>query len=378
LSLRARKPTADKIPLVTPAIIADCYNSFNMIRVDGSQKSGSGTIVRHAVGLAALLGEELELTNIRAKRDKPGLRPQHLAAIQALAELCQGEVEGGRVGANRIIFRPKGPIAGGYLQWDIGTAGSTTMMALTLLPAAGFSSSPLSCRISGGLFQDFAPSAYHMEHVLLPTLQKMGLCAQLKTVRPGYVPTGGGIIEMQVRPVEDRLAALELLEQGRVDKIEGIALSSHLEERKVSDRMAAECRRVLRTAGHSASIRCIYDVTAPQSGAALALFAYTHSSCIIGADGAGAPRRRSEEIGRRVARCLIEDLAIGATVDRFLADQLIFWAALARGTSRYRIPLVTEHVETNLWLVETILGAKTKVGKDLTIEIEGVGHSRKG
>jgi len=349
-----------------------------MMHVDGGQKSGSGTIVRYAVGLSALLSDELHLTNIRAKRDKPGLRPQHLRAIQALAELCRAEVQGARVGASEIVFRPKGPIVGGYFQWDIGTAGSTTMLVMTLLPAACFALSPVAFRICGGLFQDFAPPAYHMQHVLLPSLRRMGLHAQLKILRPGYVPTGGGIIEVRVNPVEDRLAALQLLEQGSVAKIEGIALSSHLHERKVSERMAAECQRVLRTAGLSASIKSIYDVTAPQAGAALALFAYTDSGCVIGADGAGAPRRTSEEIGEHVARCLMEDLASGATVDRFLADQLIFSAALAHGTSRYRIPRLTEHVETNLWLVESILGAKTEIGEDLMIEIEGIGYGRKG
>ncbi len=349
-----------------------------MIYVDGGQKSGSGTIVRYAVGLAALLGEELQLTNIRAKREKPGLRPQHLAAIQTLAELCGGKIEGAKVGASRIVFKPKGPIAGGYFQWDIGTAGSTIMLALTLLPAACFALNPLTCRISGGLFQDFAPSAYHMEHILLPTLRRMGVQAELRILRPGYVPRGGGIIEVKVIPLEDRLATLQLLEQGSVDKIEGIALSSHLQERKVSDRMSIECQRVLVTAGYSASIRSIYDSTAPQAGAALALFAHTNSGCVIGADSAGAPRRTSEQIGRTVARCLIEDLASGTTVDRFLADQVIIFAALARGTSRYRIPRLTEHVDTNLWLVETILGAKTKVSKDLVVEVEGVGYGKKG
>jgi len=358
--------------------IRNCYNGSSMIRVDGGQKSGSGTIVRYAVGLAALLGEELQLTNIRAKRDKPGLRPQHLRAIDAVAELCGGEVEGGRVGSGEIVFRPRSVLKGGCFEWDIGTAGSTTMLALTILPAACFASRPVTCRITGGLFQDFAPSAYHMQHVLLPALRRMGLRVRLEIVRPGYVPRGGGIIEMEVSPVEDRLVPLELPEQGRVSKIEGIALSSHLKERKVSERMAAECQRVLRSAGLSASIRSVNDTSAPQAGAALALFAYTDSGCILGADLAGALRRTSEEIGRHVGRNMIEDLGSGATVDRFLADQLIFSAALAGGTSRYRIPRLTEHVETDLWLVESILGAKTKIGKDLMIEVEGVGYGRKG
>ncbi len=95
-----------------------------MIHIDGAQKSGSGTIVRFGVGLAALLGEELRLTNIRAKREKPGLRPQHLKAVKALQQICQGTLDGGEIGSKEIRFK------------------------------------------LGRLFQDFAPSAYHMQHVL--------------------------------------------------------------------------------------------------------------------------------------------------------------------------------------------------------------------
>ncbi|GAH98620.1 unnamed protein product, partial [marine sediment metagenome] len=105
-----------------------------MIYVDGAQKSGSGTIVRFAVGLATLLGEELHLTNIRAKREKPGLRPQHLKAVQALQQICQGSLGGGEIGSKEIRFRPGGEIKSGCYEWDIGTAGSTTLLAITLLP----------------------------------------------------------------------------------------------------------------------------------------------------------------------------------------------------------------------------------------------------
>ncbi|MFC2013537.1 RNA 3'-terminal phosphate cyclase [Chloroflexota bacterium] len=94
---------------------------------------------------------------------------------------------------------------------------------------------------------------------------------------------------------------------------------------------------------------------------------------MIGADRAGEPRRTSEEIGQYVAMSLIEDLAAGATVDRYLADQLIIYAALAEVVSEYRIPGQTKHVETNLWLVESILGAKAEVNKNL-VKIRGIGY----
>ena len=344
-----------------------------MMHIDGSQKSGSGTIVRFAVGLATLLGEELHLINIRAKREKPGLRPQHLKSIQALQQICQGTLSGGEIGSSEIRFKPGGEVKGGYYEWDIGTAGSTTLLAMTLLPAACFATGAMSFKISGGLFQDFAPSAYHMQYVFFPVLSKMGINARLSIIRPGYVPRGGGVVEVTVEPLTGKIKPISLLSQGDVVGIEGVALASHLKERRVSERMVEKCNQVLKSNGYRAQIKVIYDTLALQRGAALTIYAKTSSGGIIGADRAGEPRRTSEDIARYVARNLVEELAAGATVDRYLADQLIFYAALADGVSEYRIPRLTEHVETNLWLVETMLGAKAEVNQNL-VRIQGIGY----
>jgi len=348
-----------------------------MIYVDGAQKSGSGTIVRFAVGLATLLGEEVHLTNIRAKREKPGLRPQHLRAIQALQQICQGSLDGGEIGSSEIRFKPGGRIKSGYYEWDIGTAGSTTLLAMTLLPAACFSPGTMSFKICGGLFQDFAPSAYHMQYVLFPMLKRMGITARLSIIRPGYVPRGGGIIQVEIEPVTGKIKPIRLSSQGQVTGIEGFALSSHLKQRRVSQRMVEKCSQLLKSNGYDPQIEIVNDTSALQRGAALALYAKTSSGCIIGADRAGRLGRTSEDIGKYVAESLIEDLATGATVDRYLADQLIFYAALADGTSEYRIPGLTEHVETNLWLVESMLGAKTEVSKNI-VRIQGIGYYPSG
>jgi RNA 3'-terminal phosphate cyclase (ATP) len=348
-----------------------------MIYVDGAQKSGSGTIVRFAVGLATLLGEELHLTNIRAKREKPGLRPQHLRAIQALQQICQGSLDGGEIGSLEIRFKPGGRIGSGYYEWDIGTAGSTTLLAMTLLPSACFSPGTMSFKICGGLFQDFAPSAYHMQYVLFPMLKRMGITARLSVIRPGYLPRGGGIIQVEIEPVTGKIKPIKLSSQRNVTGIEGFALSSHLKQRRVSQRMVEKCSQLLKSNGYDAQIEIVNDTSALQRGAALAIYAKTSSGCIIGADRAGKPGRTSEDIGEYVAKSLIEDLATGATVDRYLADQLIFYAALADGTSEYRIPKLTEHVNTNLWLVESMLGAKTEVNKNI-VRIQGIGYYPSG
>ncbi len=349
-----------------------------MLEIDGSQKSGSGTIVRVALSLAALLEREVRLVNIRARRPKPGLRHQHLAAARALAELCGGSLEGDCVGSRTLVFRPGRALHGGSYRWDIGSAGSTTMMAMSLLPPACFADAPCRLRIQGGLFQDFAPSAFHMQRVLLPSLFLMGVRAALHIERPGYVPTGGGVVEVAVRPVGEALAPLVLPQaRARVKATRGVALSSHLEERQVSRRMAESCAALLTRRGLRPEIDIVNDTTAPQAGAALAVVAETEDGRLLGADRAGAPRRTSEAIGRAVAHALLTDLDSGASVDRHLADQLVVFAALAAGESLYSVPRISEHLETNLWLAETLAGARTTIEGNL-VRVEGISHCRRG
>ena len=344
-----------------------------MLYIDGSAKSGSGTVLRYAVVLSSLLREELHINNIRAKRDKPGLRPQHLASVMACAQMCSAEVEGATVGSKEIFYKPGSRIKGGYYQWEIGTAGSTTLLAMTLLPLALFADVETVLRISGGLFQDFAPSAHHMQHVLFPTLGKMGIKAELEVIQPGYVPRGGGVIQVKVKSVGRSVEPLKLHKQGKVKKVTGLALSSHLREQRVSQRMAEECQKILAESGYHAAIETLYDETAWQAGANLSLWAETDSGCLLGSDRAGKRGRSSEEIGRYVARNLLEDLKTGATVDRYLADQLIIYAALAVGATEYIVPCPTEHVDANLWLVEK-LGARNKIEGN-ALHIEGIGYT---
>jgi len=245
-----------------------------------------------------------------------------------------------------------------------------------LLPVAAFAQQSHTFRLSGGLFQDFAPSAFHLQHALLPLVRRMGLQADLRILRPGYVPAGGGSIELTVQPAGGRLSPLTMLQRGRALRYWGLALSSHLQQRQVSERMADACREVLTGRGLHADMQLLNDETAPQAGAALALFA-EGPDALLGADQAGALRRRAESIGRFVAQALLDDVDTEASVDRHLADQIIIFAALAAGTSAFRIPRVTDHVHTNIWLVETILGARARL-EGQQLHIEGVGYAPPG
>jgi len=343
-----------------------------VLEIDGSRYSGSGTIVRQAVGLAALTGRGIHVVNARIKRPKPGLRRQHAQAVEAIRQLVDGTTEGAILGSREFIFRPGKPQAIPHYVWDIGSAGSTTALALALLPVLAFAPVPVTIELHGGLFQDFAPSFYHIEHVLLPLLIRMGFTLSIRMERPGYVPTGQGIWHLSAIPVTNRLQPLVLDRAGAVKKIWGIALSSRLKERSVSDRMAETAKHVFRAAGYDADVQVLYDDKARQAGACLAAFADLSDGARIGSDRAGAQRRSSEAIGQYVASQLLEDLRTGATLDRYASDQIIPFAALAAGESRFRLPRVTEHIDSNAWLSREFLGAKIYIEQHELV-VQGVG-----
>jgi RNA 3'-terminal phosphate cyclase (ATP) len=329
-----------------------------VVEIDGSLYSGSGTIVRQAAAFAALTGQAVHITNVRVKRPNPGLRRQHVQVVESIRQLVNGSTEGVWPGSREIIFRPGKPAGALSYKWDIGSAGSTTALALAIVPVAAFARFPLSIELRGGLFQDFAPSFFHLEHVLLPLLRRMGIDAKTRMERPGYVPAGGGIIHMAVTPVRSKLQPLILDPAGAVERVWGIALSSRLREQLVSDRMAEAAKATLGAAGFEAHVEALYDDSSLQAGAGLALFADLSCGSRLGSDRAGALGRRSEVIGKFAARNLLDDMKTGATLDRYTSDQIIPFAALAAGESRFRIPRVSDHIQSNSWLSREFLGAE--------------------
>lgn len=343
-----------------------------MIEIDGSQYSGSGTIVRQAIVFSALTGQPVHIVNARARRPKPGLRQQHVQVVEAIGQLVSAETEGSAPGSREVVFRP-GPLkAGRHYTWDIGSAGSTTMLALAVLPVLAFARSTTRVELRGGLFQDYAPSLFHLQHVLLPLIRQMGLDAEAEMGRPGYVPRGGGILYLSVKPVRHSLQPLQLERAGGVRRIWGLALASHLEQRRVSERMAKTAKEAFAAAGYEADIHVRNDTASVQPGAALAAFADLGRDVRLGADRAGALRRSAEAIGKYVAKQLLEDVQSGATLDRFATDQIIPFAALAEGESRFRVPADTEHRQTNAWLAEKFLGATVTL-HDHLLSVTGVG-----
>lgn len=334
-----------------------------MLEVDGSEKSGSGTILRISVALAAILNEELHIYNIRKRRSSPGLRPQHLEAVLTAARLCRAEVKGARLGSDEIWFKP-GKVLGGDVEAEIGTAGSIPMLILTVLPICLYAERGVSLRISkGGTDVRNAPTINYLRHILLPTLRKMGVEVSLKVDAYGYYPVGMGEIHLQVDPCK-RLRPLQLPEFGKIKKIRGLSVCTFLKERRVAERQAEAARKYLKARGIKAEIDVLYDTSNPlQKGSSLVLWAEADSGVLLGGDAIGELRKPSEVVGREAAENLFMEFNARPTADIHLADMVVPYVGLAKGESTYTVRDLTEHLDTNIWLTEKILGTKFHVEK---------------
>lgn len=334
-----------------------------MIEVDGSQKSGSGTILRLAVALAAILGEDLHIYNIRQNRPQPGLRPQHLEAVLTAAKLCDAELERAELNSRKLWFKPK-KVRGGRVEAEIGTAGSIPMLLMTVMPICISADGTVHLHVSkGGTDVSHAPTINYMRYVFLPALKRMGVTATLTVHKYGYYPKGMGEITLTVEPCKS-LKPLLLEDFGKITAVKGVSVCTFLAERRVAERQAKASNDYLREKSYSADIQIINDKSNPlQKGSSIVLWAETDTDVILGADAIGEIRKTSETVGREAAEKLYAEISAKPTVDEHLADMLIPYIALAKGRSAYLARKVSEHLETNIWLAEKILNVKFRIEK---------------
>ncbi|MBS7656646.1 MAG: RNA 3'-terminal phosphate cyclase [Candidatus Bathyarchaeia archaeon] len=334
-----------------------------MIEIDGSQKSGSGTILRLSVALAAITKEPLHIFNIRKKRRDPGLRPQHLEAVLTATRLCNATIKGASLGSEELWFEPD-KIVGGKIKAEIGTAGSIPMLILTVLPMCIFAQQPVNLTITkGGTDVLHSPTINYIRFVLLPTLEQMGVKSTLKVNKYGYYPKGMGEVTLEVQPCT-QILPYKRTEFGKITEVKGISVCTFLADRNVAARQAKEAERLLAQHGYHPKIEVVNDFSNPlQKGSSLVLWSLTDTNVMLGGDSIGEIQKPSEKVAYEAVKSLLTEIQAKATVDVHLADMLIPFIALAEGESEYLTRMLTDHIESNLWLASTFLGAKFKTEK---------------
>lgn len=335
-----------------------------MHEIDGAYGEGGGQLLRTAVALAAITGESVRLFNIRAKRANPGLAPQHLTAVKSVAALCGARVEGLEAKSSEIGFYP-GPLRGGRFDFDVGTAGSITLVLQAVLPAAVACGEPVAMHLRGGTDVRASPPLDYFGHVFLPQLQRMGAQVSLRLIRRGYYPRGGGEVEVKVAPAGP-LRPLCLDTPGALEAVAGVAhianLPAHIAARMV--RSATEALPQLPVPDIAEQL-----VAWPQAigrGGAIALWARC-ANTVLGAAAAAERGLPAEQLGSDLGAALRAEITSGATLDVHAADQMLVYVALARGPSRFLARTLSSHAATTMWLLEQFLPVRFAVEKTPTV-----------
>jgi len=314
-----------------------------MLEIDGS--AGGGQIVRTALSLSALSGTAVRIEKVRGDRPTPGLRPQHLAAVEATAALCSATVEGGEVESETLVFRPE-EVAADDVSVDVGTAGSVALVFDTLLPLAVALDDPATVTVTGGTDTKWAPLVSYLKRVKLPLLAEVGLDAEVTVDARGFYPAGGGRATLTLWPSE--LSSLSLTDRGALRRMEVYSTATEeLADAEVAERQAGAVAEGL-DADASVGTEAV-SVEADSTGSSILLVAVYENSR-AGFSALGEAGKPSEEVAAEAVEAFHRFHEGAAVVDQHLADQSMVFLALAGG--QVLAPEVTDHVETNRAVIE--------------------------
>ncbi len=333
-----------------------------MIELNGSYGEGGGQIIRTALVLSAITGKSFRLYNIRANRPNPGLSYQHLKCIDAVSQLTDAKVEGDELRSNKINFNPK-ITPSGHIDIDIGTAGSTMLLIQSIMPMIPSAKKPIKVKVIGGTDVKWSPPFDYIKNVKLPILEKMGYKDNIKLIRRGYYPEGGGKIIFKGKPTS--LNKLKLEEFGHIEKIGGVSHSGGLPKHVVK-RQTKSLKRSLKSSDEidassvDIKIKNESEFNTAGKGSGIVVWAKGSKGSIKGGSALGEPGKAAERVGKEAAKNLINEVQKKGAVDRFCGDQLIPFIYLKKD-SKYTVTEITSHTKTNIKIANDFLDDESEI-----------------
>ena len=329
----------------------------NLITIDGSHGEGGGQILRSAVGLAVVVGKAVRIEKIRAGRSKPGLLRQHLTAIKAAAEICNGTLTGAELGSTELTFEPQ-QVVPGRCQFSIGTAGSATLVLQTILPALLTASGPSEIVLEGGTHNQWAPPFDFLQRAYLPIINRMGPQVEATLERHGFYPAGGGRMVVTITPSAS-LKGFDLLERGKTITRTAQILISNL-PLSIAEREADKIVRKLSFLKKDVSIEAVAS-----TGPGNIVFAEIECEHVTEiATGFGRVGASAEHVAEEVVQEIRRYLKSTAPVGEYLADQILLPLGLSaaepessvapRGGS-FRTVNLSRHATTHIEILQMLL-----------------------
>jgi RNA 3'-terminal phosphate cyclase (ATP) len=330
---------------------------MNVIELDGSTGEGGGQILRTALALSMCTGQTIAIQRIRAKRPKPGLMRQHLTCVQAAASVCAAKVEGAELGSQSLVFEP-GDVRAGDYAFNVGTAGSCTLVLQTVLPALMLGSGPSRVSLTGGTHNPMAPPFHFLERSFAPLLRRLGVGIELELRRLGFYPAGGGQVSATIQPALKGLRPFDVAGRGALLEAYAECLVPAL-PRAVAVRELAALQRALGWTDEQLRTPTARQNEGP-GNALMATLIYEHVSEV--ATAFGEKGVSAEQVAHAVAREVRKFQASDGALGPHLADQWMLPLALAiaaeGGTASFTCSDMTEHATTNMGVIERFLSVR--------------------
>lgn len=348
--------------------MSEQHSAKETLVIDGSLGEGGGQILRTALSLAMCRQQPVQIQNIRAGRAKPGLMRAHLAAVRAAAQVSSAKVAGAQLGSTKLRFEP-GAITPGSYRFAIGSAGSTTLLLQTLLPALLQAKAPSQVTLVGGTHNPWAPSVDFIQQAFLRLLEVMNAKVSLQLNRHGFYPQGGGVWQVQIQPWANA-EPLALLERGDLLARTAIAKVASVPG-SVARRELGRVRQELGWSKQELQSKSV-DSLGPGNILSLSL-EYAQVTEVFEALGeVGLP---AERVAKKAVRQVHEYLAADHPVGAYLADQLVLPMALGAG-GVFRTGALSEHTRTNIQVIKQFLGKRSvrieKLGASHLIQVSGL------
>jgi RNA 3'-terminal phosphate cyclase (ATP) len=342
-----------------------------MIIVDGSFGEGGGQILRTSLTLSALTGKPLDIQNIRANRSQPGLRAQHLTAVNAIAKITGAELKGAELNTSRVQIFPGKP-QGGIYQFKITTAGALTLVLQTIFLPLSMAEKPSSLTLTGGTHVRWSPVWDYIRDCWLPLMKNLGFTGEIELEKGGFYPRGGGKTLVNIQPAV-QLKPFNCADRGELVRIRGFSGVANLEE-SIAKRQKHQALRRLYNICQDSKIKAV-TLPSPGKGTYLILEAeFSNCGCAC-FSSLGAPGKPAEKVADEAVDALIAFLETNGCVDQYMADQILLPLSIIPGESEFRTNCVTQHLLTNIHVIQQFLPVRINLdgttGQPGCIKIKG-------
>ncbi|MCS4541780.1 MAG: RNA 3'-terminal phosphate cyclase [Euryarchaeota archaeon] len=348
-----------------------------MVIIDG--KTAGGQLLRSSLGLSAITGKPIKFINIRgARAGGAGLKSQHLEGVLAVAQLCDAEVKGAKLGSTEIEFIPE-KLKARELNIELPTAGSIGLLYQSLQVASAYANDIVKIKIKGGsTASTWSPPVQYTQNVFLPIVKKIGYNAEIKIIKEGFYPKGGALVEITVYPVK-KLNSIQLTEPGEVKSIKGISIAGSLPEH-VAVRQANAAKKFFIDRNFLEVDIPYQTVNTMSPGTSITLWAECENT-VLGSDNIGKKGKPAEKVAEEAALELINSIKSGAALDKYMADQILVFLSLCDSESKVTVEKITEHCLTNIGVIEKILPVKFEIkgekGEFGEISVKGINLENK-